>query len=154
MNAARAAVDAGEPPLVCDPLAVQVARSYAAKCNGAFVHNANRNSDYAALGGKGSLGENIAAGSPTESIATAVASWVNEEQFYNHATNTCTAPTGQDCGHYTQIVWKTTTRVGCAKVHCTTPIAVLNGATSWDFSVCDYAPPGNLLINNVLQPPY
>jgi hypothetical protein len=138
MNDARAAV--GEAPLLCDPIASQVALNYAEMCN--WAHNANRNADYVALGGAASgVGENIAAGAPSESIAAAVASWVNEKSSYDYATNTCAS--GQMCGHYTQIIWKTTTAVGCAHVSCTTPIAALGGATKWDFSVCDYSPPGN-----------
>ncbi|HZU84460.1 MAG TPA: CAP domain-containing protein, partial [Polyangiaceae bacterium] len=141
MNQARAAVNAGEPPLVCDPIAAQVALNYASQCN--YAHNANRNSDYTALGGTGGLGENIAAGAPTFSPAQAVAAWVAESQFYNHATNTCSAPTGQSCGHYTQVVWKATTAVGCAHVTCTTN-SPFQGGGNWDFDVCDYNPPGNV----------
>jgi pathogenesis-related protein 1 len=145
MNQARAAV--GESPLVCDPIAAQVALNYAKTCT--WAHNANRNTDYTALGGAASgLGENIAAGAPTETIASAVASWTGEKSSYDYATNTCAS--GQQCGHYTQIVWKTTTGVGCAHVSCTTPNAALGGATQWDFSVCDYSPPGNY----VGQKPY
>jgi pathogenesis-related protein 1 len=140
MNASRAAV--GVPPLVCDPIAAQVALNYANMCT--YAHNANRNTDYAALGGAaGGVGENIAAGSPTEAIATAIASWINEESSYDYATNACAA--GQMCGHYTQVVWKTTTAVGCAHVSCTMPNAALGGAPRWDFSVCDYSPPGNYI---------
>jgi hypothetical protein len=146
MNAARAAV--GEPALVCDPIAAQVALNYASQCNS--VHNANRNAEYVALGGAASgVGENIAWGAPTESIATAVQSWLSEQSFYDHATNTCSSTT-PGCGHYTQIVWKTTTGVGCAHVSCTNANASLGGATRWDFSVCDYSPPGNI----GTQPPY
>ena len=95
----------------------------------------------------GDLGENIAAGAPTQAVSDAVASWVNEESSYDHATNTCAA--GVECGHYTQIVWSTTTGVGCAKVSCTMN-SPFGGFNTWDFSVCDYSPPGNY----VGQPPY
>jgi hypothetical protein len=40
-----------------------------------------------------------------------------------------------DVGHYSQIVWKTTTKVGCG-------FAESNGS---DVLVCDYAPPGNVM---------
>jgi hypothetical protein len=106
-----------------------------------------------AMGGKTGLGENIAAGAPTQTVANAVASWVNEQTNYDHATNTCAS--GKVCGHYTQVVWSATTGVGCAKVHCTTNIPFKGpdgGAsfTSWDDSVCDFSPPGN--VNGL--PPY
>ncbi|MDP9150935.1 MAG: CAP domain-containing protein [Myxococcota bacterium] len=139
MNQARAALSVGEPPLTCDPIAAQVALSYASKCN--YMHNANRNMEYAALGGQGpGVGENIAAGAPTESIAKAVASWLSEVTSYTYATNSCAS--GAQCGHYTQIIWKTTTGVGCAHVACTTG-SPFGTSAKWDFSVCDYSPPGN-----------
>jgi pathogenesis-related protein 1 len=144
MNQARAMVNAGEPPLVCDPIAAQVALNYANKC--VFMHNANRNSDYAALGGTGQVGENLAAG-VGQTPAQAVSLWVSEQQYYTHATNTCAS--GQTCGHYTQVVWKATTAVGCAKVTCTTGSPLGTGG-SWDNSVCDFTPAGNY----VGQPPY
>jgi len=136
MNQARAAV--GEAPFAWDSLAAQVAATYAAGCN--FAHNASASSQYAALGGSGGLGENIAAGAPTETPAAAVASWLSEAPSYNHATNTCAA--GQSCGHYTQIVWKASTGVGCAHVSCTTNSPF--GGGDWDFLVCDFSPPGNM----------
>jgi uncharacterized protein YkwD len=145
-NAARAAV--GEPPLVWDPIAAKVAQGYATSCP-TFDHNPNRGTQYDAFGGMGGLGENIAAGAPTQTVAGAVGSWVGEQQYYDHATNTCAS--GQECGHYTQIVWKGTTGVGCAKWSCTTnsPFGTF-ASGQWDFSVCDYSPPGNV----VGQSPY
>jgi pathogenesis-related protein 1 len=135
MNAARVAV--GESPLTWDPIAAEVAQGWANECN--FSHNPNASAQYDALGGTGGLGENLAAGAPTESIAGAVASWVNEEQYYDHATNTCA--TGQVCGHYTQVVWSTTTGAGCAQVSCTTNSPF--GSGPWQVEVCDFSPPGN-----------
>ncbi|KAJ8439562.1 LOW QUALITY PROTEIN: hypothetical protein Cgig2_024149 [Carnegiea gigantea] len=46
----------------------------------------------------------------------AVKMWADEERYYNYDTNTCAE--GQMCGHYTQIVWSTTTKLGCARVVC------------------------------------
>jgi hypothetical protein len=144
-NEARAAV--GESPLAWDPIAAQVAQAYASQCN--FQHNPDRNGQYDALGGTGGVGENIAAGAPTQSVDGAVGSWVGEQQYYDHASNSCAS--GQECGHYTQVVWTDTTGVGCAKVSCTTNSPFGSFASGqWDFSVCDYSPPGNV----VGQSPY
>jgi pathogenesis-related protein 1 len=145
MNAARAMV--GEPPLHWDPIAAQVALTYAKQCD--YAHNPNAGAQYKAIGGSGGLGENIAAGAPSQTVAGAVSSWVSEQASYDHATNQCAA--GKECGHYTQIVWSTTTGVGCAQASCTTnsPFGTFaNGV--WDFEVCDFSPPGN--ING--RPPY
>ncbi len=145
MNAARAMV--GEAPLHWDPIAAQVAAAYAAQCN--YAHNPNAGAQYKALGGTSGLGENIAAGAPSQTVSSAVSSWLAEEASYDHATNQCAA--GKVCGHYTQIVWATTTGVGCAASSCTTnsPFGTFaNGL--WDFEVCDYSPPGNVNGN----PPY
>ena len=142
MNAARAAV--GEQPLTWDPLAARVAQAYASLCK--FDHNPKAGAQYASAGGSGGLGENISAGAPTQAVSDAVASWVSEKASYDHASNSCRS--GQSCGHYTQIVWATTTAVGCAHVSCTTGSPF--GGGTWDFSVCDFHPPGNW--NG--QPPY
>lgn len=65
-----------------------------------------------------------------------------EKPYYDYATNTC-APNEQ-CGHYTQIVWKTTKRFGCAYVTCD------SGSYKGLAWVCNYDPPGNF----VGQKPY
>ncbi|KAK4849585.1 hypothetical protein QYF36_026341 [Acer negundo] len=44
----------------------------------------------------------------------AVQMWVNEKSDYDYNSNTC-AP-GKVCGHYTQVVWRNSVRIGCAKV--------------------------------------
>lgn len=59
-----------------------------------------------------------------------VEAWGNEVKDYNYEKNSCSGV----CGHYTQVVWKTTERVGCAK------IVDCNGSDIW---VCNYDPPGN-----------
>ncbi len=145
MNQARAAV--GEKALTWDPIAAQVAATYAALCT--FDHNANRSSQYQMLGGASSgLGENIAAGAPMQAPADGVASWLSEESSYDHGSNSCAS--GQECGHYTQIVWSTSTGVGCAHVSCTTNTPFGGQFPMWDLSVCDFSPPGNI----EGEPPY
>ena len=49
------------------------------------------------------------------------------EKFY------CAA--GKVCGHYTQVVWRDSTAIGCARVDCN------NGGGV--FITCNYNPPGN-----------
>jgi pathogenesis-related protein 1 len=59
-------------------------------------------------------------------------SWGNEKKYYNYARNSCVH--GQMCGHYTQMVWKNSTQLGCGMAVCTDKSQV------W---VCHYSPAGN-----------
>jgi pathogenesis-related protein 1 len=120
-------------------------------CN--YEHNPNLQADYKSAGGTTSAGENIAAGEPTLTIAQANSGWIDEKSIYTYATNTCDTTGMKECGHYTQIVWKTTTSVGCAIVNCTTNSPFGDGRP-WTFAVCDYAPAGNIVLNGKLEKPY
>jgi len=60
--------------------------------------------------------------------------WASEAKDYKHSSNTCRS--GAVCGHYTQMVWHSTTQLGCGKALC------VNQAQLW---VCHYAPAGNFI---------
>ena len=66
-----------------------------------------------------------------------VGAWASEDAFYDYDANACAAD--QQCGHYTQIVWRETERVGCGASTCT--IDGFDGL----FWVCNYDPPGNFV---------
>ena len=57
-------------------------------------------------------------------------SWGNEVKDYNYTDNSCSGV----CGHYTQVVWKDTSEVGCARTVCDDKSQI------W---VCSYSPAGN-----------
>ena len=89
---------------------------------------------------KGKVGENLFWASAwsdgrVQDIAakTVVDSWGNEKQDYSYSNNRCAS--GKMCGHYTQVVWKTSTMVGCGAAICDD-----NHHQVW---VCQYSPPGN-----------
>ncbi|KAG6553220.1 hypothetical protein Mapa_004954 [Marchantia paleacea] len=82
----------------------------------------------------GPYGENIYWASWSSTPLDAVKAWADEKPFYYYASNTCKA--GEMCGHYTQVVWKTTAKVGCASSKCP------GGGT---YTVCSYNPPGNYI---------
>lgn len=77
-------------------------------------------------------GQNLFMASGGSASPTAVVwHWASESRNYDHDSNTC----GGICGHYTQLVWKNTSKVGCA-------VARRKDKEVW---VCDYDPPGNVL---------
>lgn len=122
-NAARTEV--GVPPLVWDNNLALFAQTYgqarARDCE--MIHS-----------GSGQ-GENLAAGSWAMSAQEAVSIWVEERNMYDYKANACT---GGDyaCLHYTQVVWRSSARVGCATTRC---------VTGWTFVNCNYDPPGNYI---------
>ena len=61
-------------------------------------------------------------------------SWGSEKENYSQVTNTCA--TGKACGHYTQIIWKATTQIGCGNAVCS------DNSQIW---VCNYFPAGNVV---------
>lgn len=66
-----------------------------------------------------------------------VDSWGSEKADYDYASNSCKP--GKICGHYTQVVWRTTTSVGCAMAVC--------DDTRTQVWVCQYQPAGNWVGN-------
>jgi len=66
-----------------------------------------------------------------------VDSWGSERADYDYAHNHCKH--GQVCGHYTQMVWRSTTAVGCAVAVCE--------KTQEQVWACQYKPAGNWVGN-------
>jgi hypothetical protein len=124
------------PPVTWDSTLADSAYNYLSKCPGGSVdlapHNANRSTDYKALGGTDTVGENIYASTgSTVKPTAAVNSWMSEASKYDYNTNNISA-----AGHYTQVVWRNSVRIGCAIVNC----------PNYKYSntiLCDYAPAGN-----------
>ncbi|KAH7107821.1 CAP domain-containing protein [Auriculariales sp. MPI-PUGE-AT-0066] len=86
-------------------------------------------------------GENLAAGTGEYQIGDAVTSWVNEQDKYDYNN----PGFSMDTGHFTQVVWKSTTAIGCAYADCpssTGPFGDGYGPT-WRLHSCMYTPPGN-----------
>lgn len=79
----------------------------------------------------GPYGENIAEGYGEMKDADAAKLWFAEKPNYDPHSNSCV---NDECLHYTQMVWRDSVHLGCAKSKCN------NG---WVFVVCNYDPPGN-----------
>jgi pathogenesis-related protein 1 len=116
------------PALTWNEAAASVASSWAANCR--FTHNP-------AVGGLG-LGENLYASTGTPTPTEVVSSWAAERTSYDLAANSCSGT----CGHYTQLVWRPTTSVGCGWASCAANSPFGNGR--WTLWVCDYSPAGNV----------
>ncbi len=144
-NALRAAV--GAPELRWSDALARQAAAWADKL---------KKEDCAMKHSRGKLGENLYWASPLKTTTRSkgssvwksrltlqsikekhvVAAWATEQPWYSQASNTCNAPPGKTCGHYTQMVWAGTREVGCAKAVCG------DSSQVW---VCNYAPAGNVV---------
>lgn len=81
--------------------------------------------------------------------------WYNDEMenwtYYGQSN----PPSGSNLdawGHFTQVVWKSSTKVGCYTAKC--PAGTVLSFPSW-YTVCNYSPPGNFggeYAENVLPP--
>jgi hypothetical protein len=124
------------PPVSWDAILADSVYNYAIRCqgmNGLLSHNANRSSDYQALGGSGYVGENIYGSSGSGATPDdAVSLWMSEASSYDYASGNIGS-----AGHYTQIVWRDSVRIGCAIVDCP-------ALTYHNTVICDYAPGGNI----------
>ncbi|XP_056408329.1 peptidase inhibitor 16-like [Hyla sarda] len=105
-----------------------LATSYAAKC--IWEHNEER----------GFRGENLflMSGSSLD-VDLGMDDWHKERDYYNFTTDACQE--GKMCGHYTQMVWADTERVGCGEKFC----EKVEGfeEPNMYLLVCNYEPPGN-----------
>ena len=124
------------PPVSWDGVLADVVYNYAIRCqgsNGLLSHNNNRSADYQALGGSGYVGENIYGSSGNATPAGAMALWMSEASSYDYNSGDFGG-----AGHYTQIVWRASVRIGCAIVDCP-------ALTYHNTVICDYAPGGNIV---------
>lgn len=126
-NVERARV--GAPPLQWDAdLAVQATAYAQALAGGApFVHSPRT--------GRSGQRENLSRGLPGASALQMVGYWTVERRNFAPGVFPNVSRTGdwEDVAHYTQMIWKTTTRVGCG----------IAGGRTGEFMVCRYSPPGN-----------
>uniref|UniRef100_A0A3Q3M225 Peptidase inhibitor 16 n=1 Tax=Mastacembelus armatus TaxID=205130 RepID=A0A3Q3M225_9TELE len=114
-------------PLKWDPGLKLIAEAYAAKCT--WNHNPDLEE----------TGENLFAGTGHLDLRLAMEKWFLEHLDYNFENNSCDED--KMCGHYTQMVWADTHKVGCAFHLCNS----MEGL-DWErvsFLVCNYYPPGN-----------
>jgi len=83
----------------------------------------------------GPYGENLAAGTGNFTIPACIGLWVEEASEYD--------PANPAASHFTQVVWKSTTQVGCAVASCGNIFPETYGNAS--YYVCEYSPAGNII---------
>jgi hypothetical protein len=124
---------AGTPPLKWDAGLAAHARRWALHLSalGELKHDP-----------RGGVGENLSMGpAGKSSVRDFVDDWIGEKKIWRNgrfpdAVEETARQTGADwhqIGHYSQMIWRTTTHLGCAMVT----------AKDWDYLVCRYSPPGN-----------
>ncbi|XP_072553110.1 peptidase inhibitor 16 [Salminus brasiliensis] len=107
-----------------------VAVLYATKC--IWEHNPDV---------KNTMGENLFITTGTIDIEKALSDWFGERMDYTYDNNTCSED--KMCGHYTQMVWARTNRIGCGTHFCESVEGLhFEKAT---MMVCNYFPPGNVI---------
>jgi hypothetical protein len=130
-NAARASVRA--PELVWDDALARDAQGYARELarSGKFEHSKQPR-------GTPNQGENLWMGTRGAYRYDEMAQhWIDEQRLFinNPIPNVSRSGRFEEVGHYTQIIWRTTTRVGCA----------FASNRRDDYLVCRYTPAGNIL---------
>ena len=83
-------------------------------------------------------GENLWMGTRSRfSLTRMVGEWAAEKRFFRSGVfpNVSRSGSWQDVGHYTQMVWPSTTKVGCS----------VRSSAQWDYLVCRYSTPGNAM---------
>lgn len=84
------------------------------------------------------------AGDLTATQVVLESGWALEADDYDYESNTCAgADNPFACGHYTQIVWRDTTEVGCAFQEC--PNGLRNWRDGHEIWFCRYEAAGNIV---------
>ncbi|TPG22321.1 serine protease [Sphingomonas koreensis] len=130
-NAARAAV--GVAPLMWNDALAADARRYADQMarTGRFAHAEQPQ-------GLGREGENLWTGTrDAYRYREMVDGWIAEKRYFKNGVTPDFSTTGnyEDVAHYTQIIWRGSSAVGCAMASNSTD----------DYLVCRYSPPGNVV---------
>ncbi|EDL21748.1 mCG1038957, partial [Mus musculus] len=117
-----------------DQQLAKLAKAWTRECK--LAHNPCIKQRYECLEDYDFIGENIYLGRIETQPEDVVINWYNESKYFNFDFNTCS----EMCGHYTQVVWAKTVKIGCAVSNCPN----LKGFSAGLF-VCNYSPAGNFI---------
>ena len=129
-NRERAAV--GTPPLSWDARLAAAAAAYGPELarRGRLAHSPPE--------ARPGQGENLWMGTRgAYSLEEMIGSWAEEKRLFRAGIFPAVSASGEwsDVGHYTHMIWRGTTRVGCA----------VHRSERSDFLICRYAPAGNVV---------
>lgn len=86
----------------------------------------------------GPYGENLASGvGGGYNITIGFNSWTNEASDYDSSN--------PQPSHFTQVVWKSTTQIGCAVTSCADGTLFTGYGADSVYIICEYYPPGNVI---------
>ena len=158
-NAVRAMVSTQTPlpPLVWSQTLADYAQQWATQLattmcaqpqhrSGSELQAKNYGENLATFEGRGTAGA-------VSTAQKAVDAWAGEVACWTYGSISGGGPSGTEkcdmacymqmnsdgCGHYTQIVWRKSTQLGCGVATC------MNGQYSEDIWICNYAPAGNII---------
>lgn len=108
-----------------------IAQEIASSCK--YAHNITA--------GGGNYGQNIGAGSPDNEVDKMVTNnmYNDEMMFYPGYGVEPDMSNFEHWGHFSQIVWKSTTGVGCYTQYCPGGLAGVASTVKPFFTVCNYA---------------
>ncbi|KAI9659040.1 MAG: hypothetical protein M1821_002000 [Bathelium mastoideum] len=142
----------GTPDVAWDDTLASEAQTVANMCNWTHVTTV----------GSGDYGQNYGASPAGSTIEDAIEMWYSETNIFLSSYYGQLSPANRGCtdegngayscpeyGHFTQMIWKATTKIGCAIGDCSNGYVGGDGgdAPGSDdpvFQVCNYGPPGNV----------
>jgi hypothetical protein len=122
----------GLPPLRWDPLLSTAAAAYgpALAARARLAHSPRE--------ARPGQGENLWMGTRgAYRLEDMTGGWIGEKSLFQPGIFPKVSKNGHrsDVAHYTQMIWAGTDRMGCA----------LHASGGWDYLICRYAPPGNVV---------
>lgn len=123
------------PDIQWDDDLASIAAQIAASC--VYAHDTST--------GGGGYGQNIGAGSTGDEVDQMItnAMYNDEIGYYPGYGGEPDMSNFENWGHFSQIVWKSTTQLGCATQYCPNGLANVGSGVSPYFTVCNYKPAGN-----------
>ncbi len=95
-------------------------------CSGTLVHSPRTGLNF---------GENLAYGTITDTQAVDL--WYDENVYYNYQDPSQSSGDFEQYGHFTQLIWRASTQLGCAIKRCNGNII---------YVICEYHPQGNIFL--------